>query len=98
VDCEGAHALRWLKNQASASYFLNKKKADSRADKPFLFYTMEDITEAGVKDIGIIVVPNKEQVAETVRRPQEGLAQTILIAEDFLDEDFVMYLGDKGLA
>jgi glucose-1-phosphate thymidylyltransferase len=80
------------------------------ANKPILFYAIEDLIEAGVKDIGIIVGPNREQVIETVKAepwdatisfiPQEepkGLAHAILVAEDFLDEDFVMYLGDNIL-
>src|SRR5512136_2048659 len=36
------------------------------ANKPVLFYAIEDVIEAGAKDIGIIVGPNKEQVADTV--------------------------------
>jgi glucose-1-phosphate thymidylyltransferase len=80
------------------------------ANKPVLFYAIEDVIEAGAKDIGIIVGPNKEQVIETVRSVDwdasidfifqgdpKGLAHTILVAEDFLDEDFVMYLGDNIL-
>jgi glucose-1-phosphate thymidylyltransferase len=56
------------------------------------------------------VGPNKEQVIETVRSVDwnadidfiyqdepKGLAHTILIAEDFLDDEFVMYLGDNIL-
>jgi len=80
------------------------------ANKPVLFYAIEDVIEAGAKDIGIIVGPNKEQVAEAVMSEEwdanieflyqgdpKGLAQTILVAEDFLDDDFVMYLGDNIL-
>jgi len=37
------------------------------ANKPILFYAFEDVIEAGAKEIGIIVGPNKEQVMETVR-------------------------------
>ena len=37
------------------------------ANKPILFYAIEDIIEAGAKEIGIIVGPNKEQVMDTVR-------------------------------
>ena len=53
---------------------------------------------------------NKEQVMETVKSVDwdanvdfiyqgapKGLAHTILIAEDFLDDEFVMYLGDNIL-
>ncbi len=36
------------------------------ANKPVLFYAIEDVIEAGIRDIGIIVGPNKEQVIETV--------------------------------
>ena len=37
------------------------------ANKPILFYAIEDVIEAGAKKIGIIVGPNKEQVIETVK-------------------------------
>jgi len=68
------------------------------------------VIEAGAKEIGIIVGPNKEQVIETVESENwnadinfiyqgepKGLAHAILVAEDFLDDEFVMYLGDNIL-
>ena len=80
------------------------------ANKPILFYAIEDVIEAGVKEIGIIVGPNKEQIIETVgskkwdtkiefiyQAEPSGLAHAILVAKDFLDDDFVMYLGDNIL-
>ena len=80
------------------------------ANKPILFYALEDVIEAGAKEIGIIVGPNKEQVRATVesenwdaginfiyQEEPKGLAHTILVAEEFLDEPFVMYLGDNIL-
>lgn len=80
------------------------------ANKPILFYALEDIIEAGAKEIGIIVGPNKEQVRATVesenwdagidfiyQEEPKGLAHTILVAKEFLDEPFVMYLGDNIL-
>lgn len=80
------------------------------ANKPILFYAIEDLIEAGVKDIGIIVGPNREQVIETVeaepwdatiqfivQEEPKGLAHAILVAADFLDDEFVMYLGDNIL-
>lgn len=81
------------------------------ANKPVLFYAIEDLIEAGIKDIGIIVGPNKEDVKKTVRskdwdaniefihQPEpKGLSHAIIVAEDFLDgEPFVMYLGDNIL-
>ncbi len=81
------------------------------ANKPVLFYAIEDVIEAGIREIGIIVGPNKEQVIETVssvdwnaeiefiyQGEPKGLAHTIIVAEDFLgDDEFVMYLGDNIL-
>ncbi|RLI74304.1 glucose-1-phosphate thymidylyltransferase [Archaeoglobales archaeon] len=81
------------------------------ANKPVLFYAIEDAIEAGVREIGIIVGPNKEQVIETVNSVDwnakiefiyqgepKGLAHAILVAEEFLgNDDFVMYLGDNIL-
>ncbi len=79
------------------------------ANKPVLFYAIEDVIEAGAEEIGIIVGPNKDQIIETVMSREwdakiefifqgdpAGLAHTILVAEDFLgDDDFIMYLGDN---
>ena len=80
------------------------------ANKPVLFYAIEDVIEAGADKIGIILGPNKDQVIDTVRSRSwgvpiefiyqgdpKGLAHTILVAEKFLDDDFVMYLGDNIL-
>lgn len=80
------------------------------ANKPILFYGIEDIIEAGASEIGIIVGPNKDQVMETVKsknwdvdiefifqREPRGLANAVLTAESFLDDEFVMYLGDNIL-
>jgi len=80
------------------------------ANKPILFYAIEDLVEAGINDIAIVVGPNSEQVIETVKSEDwdakiefiyqeepKGLAHAILTADDFLDDDFVMYLGDNIL-
>ena len=81
------------------------------ANKPVLFYAIEDVIEAGIHDIGIIVGPNAEQVKKTVlergwdaeiefiyQGDPKGLAHAILVAKDYLgDDDFVMYLGDNIL-
>ena len=91
--------------------FSQQKQLIPVANKPILFYAIEDVIEAGIKDIGIIVGPNKEQVIETVNNAgfdaevtfieqdaPRGLAHTVLIAEDFIGaESFVMYLGDNIL-
>src|SRR5687767_13590735 len=82
------------------------------ANKPILFYGIEDMAEAGIVDIGIIVGDTRDEIKAAVGDgsqfgvhvtylPQEeplGLAHCVLIARDFLgDEDFVMYLGDNML-
>ena len=81
------------------------------ANKPILFYVIEDLIEAGVHDIGIIVGPNKDQVIDAVNSREWdasiefirqdaplGIAHTIKISKDFLgDEPFLMYLGDNIL-
>jgi len=83
------------------------------ANKPVLFYGIEAMAEAGIKDIGIIVAPETgpeiEQVAGDGARfgvhityllqdEPLGLAHAVLTAEPFLgDSPFVMYLGDNLL-
>lgn len=81
------------------------------ANKPILFYAIEDVIEAGTSDIGIIVGPNKEQIIETVNNAnfdakitfieQEaplGIAHAVKISEEFIgDGPFVVYLGDNIL-
>jgi glucose-1-phosphate thymidylyltransferase len=81
------------------------------ANKPILFYCIEDLINAGIHDIAIIVGPNKEQVMETVRSVKwdaaisfivqdapRGLAHAVKISRDFIGNDnFIMYLGDNLL-
>jgi glucose-1-phosphate thymidylyltransferase len=82
------------------------------ANKPILFYGIEDMVAAGIKEIGIIVGDTGDDIkaavgdgsrwgAEVTYLPQEaplGLAHCVLIARDFLaDDDFVMLLGDNML-
>tara|TARA_B100000902_G_scaffold28031_1_gene33722 strand:+ start:1766 stop:2845 length:1080 start_codon:yes stop_codon:yes gene_type:complete len=82
------------------------------ANKPILFYGIEQLAKAGIKEIGIIVGETEGEIRKAVEDgqqwdvrvtyiPQEkplGLAHCVLIAKDFLgEEDFVMYLGDNML-
>jgi glucose-1-phosphate thymidylyltransferase len=82
------------------------------ANKPILFYGIEDMAEAGITEIGIIVGDTRAEIVEAVGDgsrfgvkvtyiPQDeplGLAHCVLIAREFLgDDDFVMYLGDNML-
>ncbi|GAA2422100.1 glucose-1-phosphate thymidylyltransferase [Actinomadura vinacea] len=80
------------------------------ANKPVLFYGLESIRDAGIREVGIVVGDTAAEIRgavgdgsefglEVTYLPQEaplGLAHAVLIARDFLgDEDFVMYLGDN---
>jgi glucose-1-phosphate thymidylyltransferase len=80
------------------------------ANKPVLFYVLEDLVEAGVTDIGIVVGDTHEQVRAAVgdgsafgarvtyiqQDAPLGLAHAVRIARDFLQDDpFVMFLGDN---
>ncbi len=83
------------------------------ANKPILFYGIEDMAAAGIEEIGIIIAPAtgdeiREYVGDgsnfgvnitwIVQDEPSGLAHCVLIARDFLgDDDFVMYLGDNML-
>ena len=80
------------------------------ANKPILFYGLEQMAEAGIVEVGIVVGDTAEEIREAVGDgstwglkvtyiPQEaplGLAHCVLIAREFLaEDDFVMYLGDN---
>jgi glucose-1-phosphate thymidylyltransferase len=82
------------------------------ANKPILFYGIEDMAAAGIEEIGIIVGDTRAEIMAAVGDgsrfgvrvtyiPQDeplGLAHCVLIAREFLgDDDFVMYLGDNML-
>jgi glucose-1-phosphate thymidylyltransferase len=82
------------------------------ANKPILFYGLEDMIAAGITDIGIVVGDTAAEIEAAVGDgsrfgatityiPQDaplGLAHCVLIARDFLgDDDFVVYLGDNML-
>jgi len=82
------------------------------ANKPILFYGLEDMAEAGITDIGIIVGDTRAEIMTAVGDGSDwgvnvtyieqdaplGLAHCVRIARPFLgDDDFVMYLGDNML-
>lgn len=83
------------------------------ANKPILFYGIEALRDAGIKDIGIILGTNDpEAVKKAVGNGSEfgvsityifqgepkGIAHAVYCAKDFIgDNDFLLYLGDNTL-
>ncbi|GLW99537.1 glucose-1-phosphate thymidylyltransferase [Microtetraspora sp. NBRC 16547] len=80
------------------------------ANKPVLFYGLEAIAAAGIRDVGIVVGETHMEIEAAVGDGSDlgldvtylrqeaplGLAHAVLIASDYLaDDDFVMYLGDN---
>ncbi|HEY9809276.1 MAG TPA: glucose-1-phosphate thymidylyltransferase [Halomicronema sp.] len=81
------------------------------ANKPILWYGLEDIIGAGINEIGIIISPEtgEEVKAKTgngekfgvkityiLQEKPAGLAHAVKVAQPFLgDDSFIMYLGDN---
>jgi glucose-1-phosphate thymidylyltransferase len=91
----------------------NAKQLVPVANKPVLFYGLEAMAAAGIREVGIIIAP---ETGETIREATgdgsrfgieityieqdepKGLAHAVLTAEEWLDSSpFVMYLGDNLL-
>jgi glucose-1-phosphate thymidylyltransferase len=82
------------------------------ANKPVLFYGIEAIAEAGIREIGIVVGDTQAEIRAAVgdgsrwgvkveyieQDAPRGLAHAMKISRDYIgDEPFVMYLGDNLL-
>ena len=82
------------------------------ANKPILFYVLEDLKKSGIDDVGVIVGETKDDILKAVGDGSKfgikvtyieqdaplGLAHAVKIAENFIKNDsFVMYLGDNIL-
>jgi glucose-1-phosphate thymidylyltransferase len=79
------------------------------ANKPVLFYAIEDLVDCGIRDIGIVVGDTGEQVMAAVgdgsrwgvnityvqQEAPLGIAHAVKVAADFLAGPFVLYLGDN---
>jgi glucose-1-phosphate thymidylyltransferase len=92
--------------------FTGAKQLVPIANKPVLFYVLEDLVRAGVTEIAVVVGETGDQIRAAlgdgsrfgamltfIEQPQPlGLAHAVLMAEDWLrGEPFVMYLGDNFL-
>lgn len=82
-------------------------------NKPVLFFALESIAAAGLKDVGIVTGDTAPQVMGAVgdgsafglsvtylpQSEPRGLAHAVQVARDWLgDDDFLMYLGDNFLS
>jgi glucose-1-phosphate thymidylyltransferase len=80
------------------------------ANKPVLFYAIEALASAGIREIGIIVGDTAAEVRRAVgdgsrwgvqvtyiaQETPAGLAHAVHVAKPFLGQDpFIMYLGDN---
>ena len=83
------------------------------ANKPVLFYGVEAIVAAGIREIGVVVGDTREEIQAALgdgsqfgarityidQDAPRGLAHAVLISREFLQgEPFVMYLGDNLIA
>ncbi|WP_409366435.1 glucose-1-phosphate thymidylyltransferase [Metallosphaera sp. D4-4] len=78
------------------------------ANKPMVLYAVESLLNVGVREIVVILGPLKEGIKEAidgnypasftyVEQEPLGLAHAVMKAEKYLDEPFVMHLGDNLL-
>jgi len=81
------------------------------ANKPILSYVLDQISEAGITDIGVIISPQTSEsikgavgdgskwgarITYILQTEPLGLAHTIIVAKEFLgDSTFLMFLGDN---
>lgn len=88
---------------------LRPKPTISVANKQLIHYAVDNLVEAGVEEIGIVVSHdtinylkkslagyNGPRFEYIIQNPPEGLAHAVQVSREFLGDDpFVMYLGDN---
>ncbi len=82
------------------------------ANRPIIFYVMDQLKGAGIEDIGVIISPETGDAIKSalqdnpwdvkftfiLQKEPLGLAHAVKVARKFLKDDpFVMYLGDNLL-
>ncbi|MDG6928021.1 MAG: glucose-1-phosphate thymidylyltransferase [Nitrososphaerota archaeon] len=81
------------------------------ANKPMILYGLDNLVEAGINDVGVILGPLKEGIIDAIGKEYGnirityldqpdplGLAHAVMVSRGFLgDEPFVMHLGDNLL-
>lgn len=92
--------------------YTNAKQLVPVANKPILFYGIEAMAAAGIRDIGIVVGDTRAEIRSAVGDGSHwgvrvqyieqdaplGLAHAVKISRPFIGDDpFVMYLGDNLL-
>ena len=81
------------------------------ANRPILFYVLDNLADAGIKEVGVVVSPETQKAIQgamgdgsrwgfkaeyLLQEEPSGLAHAVKIARPFLGESpFVMYLGDN---
>lgn len=81
------------------------------ANKPIIYYVMDQLTEAEISDIGVVISPEtgadlqnalgngsdwNARISYILQSPALGLAHAVKTARDFLsDSPFLLFLGDN---
>lgn len=88
---------------------LKPKPTISVANKPLIHHAVDNLVEAGVREIGVVVsFLTADSIKETLRdyagvrfeyiqqNPPKGLAHAVEVSQEFLGDDpFIMYLSDN---
>jgi glucose-1-phosphate thymidylyltransferase len=90
--------------------YTRNKQAIPVANKPMILYPFENIVEAGIKEIGVVVSGMRSEIEEILgngekwdvrityilQKHQKGAAHALSLAEDFIGTDkFIFVLGDN---
>lgn len=88
---------------------LRPKPTIAVANRPLIHYAVQNLVDAGIEDIGIVVSHDTIEHLKAsldgfpgarftfiIQDPPRGLAHAVKVSRDFLgDSDFMMYLGDN---